>query len=161
MTYWRLKLAGILFSTNFNPPFSKKVKYMKSKFFLFLLLSIGCVSFMAGSYKLYSLYDKANKMEHTVGTIIHLKQEVTYRHRKRYYKNTAHIQYKTKLYDTHVSMQLHNPFLFQGSEIALWYNPDRTEEVVIPSEEGIVWGSTWIFGALCLFLGIVIIKTQK
>lgn len=135
--------------------------YMKLKMILFLLLFIGCISFIAGSYKIYNLYDKSNKMEHTVGVITHLKKEVIYRHRKRYYKTTAHIQYKTKLYDTHVNMQLYNPFLFQGSEIALWYNPDRTEEVIIPSEEGIVWGSTWVFGVLCLFFGIVIIKVQK
>ncbi len=131
---------------------------MKSKVVIFLLFFIGGISFIAGSYGLYSLYDQSGKMEHTVGTVTHLTTEKTYRHRKIYYKHTARIQYETKRYTTHVRMQLHNPFILQGSEISLWYNPDRTEEVVIPSEEGIVWGSAWIFGAFCLSLGTVIIK---
>lgn len=134
---------------------------MKSKVVIFLLFFIGGISFIAGSYGLYSLYDKSGKMEHTVGTVTHLTTEKTYRHRKIYYKHTARIQYETKRYTTHVRMQLYNPFILQGSEISLWYDPDRTEEVVIPSEEGIVWGSAWIFGALCIFLGTVIIKHGK
>ena len=134
---------------------------MKSKVIIFLLLFIGSISFVAGSYSLYSLYDKSNKMEHTVGVVTHLKTERTYRHRKICYKRTARIQYETKLYSTHLRIQLHNPFIFQGNEISLWYYPDRREEVVIPSEEGFIWGCTWIFGAFCLFLGIVIVKARK
>lgn len=134
---------------------------MKSKISIFLLLFIGSISFIAGSYNLYSLYDKSNKMEHAVGVVTHLKTERTYRHRKIYYKHTARIQYKTKLYSTHVSMRLYNPFISQGSEISLWYYPDRTEKVIIPSEEGIIGGSIWVFGVICLFLGIVILKSIK
>ncbi len=37
-------------------------------------------------------------------------------------------------------MQLHNPFILQGSEILLWYCSERTEKAVILSEEGFVWG---------------------
>lgn len=134
---------------------------MKSKIILPVLLFIGCVSFFAGSYNLYSLYDKLNKMEHAIGVVTHLKTERTYRHRKIYYKRTARIQYDTKLYKTHVRMQLHNPFILQGSVISLWYCPDHTEEVIIPTEEGFIWGSTWIFGVLCLFSGVVIVKSRK
>lgn len=126
---------------------------MKSKFIAFLLLFIGGISFLAGSYGLYRLYDQASKMEHTVGVVTHLKTERIYRHRKQRYKHTARIQYKTKLYDTHISKELHNPFIFQGSEISLWYNPERTEEVIIPFEDGLVWGSTWIFSVCCLLVG--------
>lgn len=133
--------------------------YMKSKVVIFILLFIGSVSFIGCSYKLYSLCDKSSKMEHTVGVVTYLKTERTYRHRKIYYKRTAHIQYETKLYNTHVNRQLYNPFIFQGSEVALWYNPDRTEEVIIPFEEGVIWGSIGVFGVLCLFLGIAIKKT--
>ena len=35
---------------------------MKSKIIIFLLLFIGGISFVAGSYNLYSLYDKLNKL---------------------------------------------------------------------------------------------------
>lgn len=129
---------------------------MKSKIIIFLLFFIGGISFIAGSYGIYNLYDKSKKTEHTTGIVTHLKTERTYRHRKIYYKRTARIQYETKRYQSHVRMQLHNPFIFQGSEISVWYNPDRTEEVVIPFEEGIIWGSIWAFGAFCLFLGIAI-----
>lgn len=135
--------------------------YMKSKIIIFLLLFIGGISFIAGSYNLYSLYDKLNKMERTIGVVTHLKTEKTYRHRKIRYKRNARIQYETKRYCSHVRMQLHNPFIFQGSEVSLWYHPDRTEEVVIPFEEGFVWGSVGLFGSFCLFLGTVIIKTTK
>lgn len=134
---------------------------MKPKIVIFLLFFIGGISFIAGSYGFYNLYDKSCKMEHTIGTVTHLKTEYTYRHRKRYYKTTARIQYETKRYTTHVRMQIHNPFVFQESEISLWYNPDRTEEVVIPSEECLVWGGAWTFGAICFFLGTVIAKAQK
>ena len=135
--------------------------YMKPKVIIFLLLFIGGISFIVGSYSLYSLYDKSNKMERTVGIVTHLKTEKTYRHRKIRYKHIARIKYDTKRYSTHVSMQLYNPFIFQGSEISLWYSPDHTEEVLIPSEEGLIWGSTWVFGALCLLLGIVIVRKTK
>lgn len=131
---------------------------MKSKVIIFLLLFIGGISFIAGSYSLYSLYDKSNKMERTIGVVTHLKTEKIYRHRKIRYKRTVRIEYETKRYSTHVSMQLYNPFIFQGSEISLWYSPDRTEDVLIPSETGFIWGSIWIFGAFCLFLGIIIVK---
>lgn len=134
---------------------------MKSKFVVFLLLLIGGISFLVGSYGLYRLYDQSGKMEHTVGAVTHLKTERIYRHRKQRYKHTARIQYKTKLYDTHIRKELHNPFIFQGSEITLWYNPDHTEEVIIPFEDGFVWGSTWIFGAFFLFIGVVIVKFKK
>ena len=79
-------------------------------------------------------------MEHTVGVVTDLKTERIYRNRKVRYKHTARIEYKTKRYSSHVRMQLYNPFIFQGSEISLWYYPDRTEEVVIPFEEGFIWG---------------------
>lgn len=134
---------------------------MRSKVAIFLLLFIGSIAWVAASYKLYDLYDQSNKMEHTVGIVTHLKRERIYRHRKQRYKYIARIQYKTRLYDTHIRKELYNPFIFQGSEISLWYNPDRTEEVIIPSEEGMVWGSSWIFGVLCLLGGIIIIKAQK
>lgn len=133
---------------------------MKSKGIIFLLLFIGGILFVIGSYGIYNLYGKSQAMEHTVGVITHLKTERTYRHRKIYYKRMARIQYETKRYPTHVRMQLHNPFILQGSEISLWYHPDRTEEVVIPFEYGFIWGSVWIFGAFCLFLGMVIVKTK-
>ena len=129
---------------------------MKSKTIILLLFLIGGISFIAGSYGIYNLYDKSKKTEHTTGIVTHLKTERTYRHRKIYYKRTARIQYETKRYKSHVRMQLHNPIIFQGSEISVWYNPDRTEEVIIPFEEGIIWGSIWAFGAFCLFLGIAI-----
>lgn len=134
---------------------------MKSKVIIYLLFFVGGISFFAGLYGLYWLYGQSDKMEHTVGVVTHLKTEKTYRHRKIVYKHTARIQYETKLYTTHVRMQLHNPFISQGSKISLWYDPDCTEEVVIPSEDGIVWGSIGGFGALCLFLGTVIVKTKK
>ena len=140
---------------------SRMVMYMKSKVIIFLLLFIGSISFIAGSYNLYRLYDKSNRMEHTVGVVTDLKTERIYRNRKVRYKHTARIEYKTKRYSSHVRMQLYNPFIFQGSEISLWYYPDRTEEVVIPFEEGFIWGSMWIFGTFCLFLGIVITKAQR
>lgn len=79
-------------------------------------------------------------MEHTVGVVTDLKTERIYRNRKVRYKHTARIEYKTKRYSSHVRMQLYNPFIFQGSEISLWYYPDRTEEVVTPFEEGFIWG---------------------
>ena len=129
---------------------------MKTKAVAFILLFMGCVSLAAGSYNLYCLYDKSSKTEHTTGTVTHLKTEKTYRHRKISYRHTAHIRYETKTHKASVVMQLYNPFVFQGSEISLWYYPDRTDEVIIPSEEGIVWGSVWVLGALCLFSGAVI-----
>lgn len=134
---------------------------MKSKTFLILLLFTGSILFIIGAYNLYLLYDKSGKMEHTTGVVTHLTTEKTYRHRKIYYKRTALIQYGEDLHKDHVSRQLYNPFIFQGSEIALWYSPDHTEEAVIPSEEGFKWGSIWILGGLCLFAGITIIKTKK
>lgn len=134
---------------------------MKSKFFASLWLFIGGISFLAGSYGLYRLYDQAGKMEHTVGVVTHLKTEKIYRHRKQRYKHTARIRYKTKLHDTHIRKELHNPFIFQGSEISLWYNPERPEEVIIPLEDGLVWGSVWIFGVFCLFTGAGIATFKK
>jgi len=134
---------------------------MKSKIVVVLLLLIGSISFLVGSYGLYRMYDQSDKMEHTRGVVTHLKTERIYRHRQQRYKYIARIQYKTKLYDTHVRKELHNPFIFQGSEISIWYNPGRTEEVIIPFEDGLVWGSAWIFGAFCLFIGIVFIKFNK
>ena len=145
----------------FSGPVCQEAERMKSKFVRLLLLFIGGVSFVVGSYRLFSLFDKSNQMEHTVGVVTHLKTERTYRHRKIYYERTARIEYETKLYRTHVRMRLHNPFVFRGSEISLWYNPDRTEEVTIPFEEGFIWGSLWAFGALCFFLGIVNCKISK
>lgn len=134
---------------------------MKSKFIVFFLLLIGGISFLVGSYGLYRLYDQLDKMEHTIGVVTHFKTERIYRHRKQRYKHTARIQCKTKLYDIHIIKELHNPFIFQGSEISLWYNPERTKEVIIPFEDGFVWGSTWIFGAFCLLVGVVIVKFEK
>ena len=52
---------------------SRMVMYMKSKVIIFLLLFIGSISFIAGSYSLYRLYDKSNRMEHTVGVVTDLK----------------------------------------------------------------------------------------
>ena len=134
---------------------------MKSKIVVVLLLLIGSISFLAGSYGLYKMYDQSDKMEHTRGVVTHLKTERIYRQRKWRYKHTARIQYKTKLYDTHIRKELHNPFIFQGSKISLWYNPESTEEVIIPFEDGLIWGSSWIFGVFCLFVGIVIVKSKK
>lgn len=134
---------------------------MNSKIVVALLLFIGGVSFLFGSYGLYRMYDQSDKMEHTIGVVTHLKTERIYRHRKQRYKYIARIQYKTKLYDTHIRKELHNPFIFQGSEISLWYNPERTEEVIIPFEDGLVWGSVWIFGTFCLFIGVVFVKFNK
>lgn len=134
---------------------------MKSRVAILLLLFVGGISFIIGSYRLYGLYDKSKEMEHTEGVVMHLKKERTYRHRKIYCNTTARIEYQTKHYKTHVRKQLHNPFVFQGSEFSLWYYPDRTEEVVIPSEECFICGSLGAFGALCLLLGIVIVKSIK
>ena len=61
---------------------SRMVMYMKSKVIIFLLLFIGSISFIAGSYSLYRLYDKSNRMEHTVGVVTDLKTERIYRNRK-------------------------------------------------------------------------------
>ena len=74
---------------------SRMVMYMKSKVIIFLLLFIGSISFIAGSYSLYRLYDKSNRMEHTVGVVTDLKTERIYRNRKVRYKHTARIEYKT------------------------------------------------------------------
>lgn len=134
---------------------------MKSKFIVFLWLFIGGISFSAGSYGLYGLYGQSDKMEHTTGVVTHMKTERIYRHRKQRYKHTARIRYRAKLYDTHVSRELQNPFIFQGSEISLWYDPDRPEEVIIPFEDGLVWGSIWIFGTFCLFIGIATLRSRK
>lgn len=134
---------------------------MKSKLIAFLLFFIGGISFLVGSYGLYELYDQSSKMEHTVGVVTHLKTERTYHYRKQRYKHTARIQYKTKLHDTHVRRELYNPFIFQGSKISLWYNSERTEEVIIPFEDGLAWGSAWIFGVFCLFTGVVIVRPCK
>lgn len=134
---------------------------MKSKVVIYLLFLTGCVSLFAGLYNLYTLYDKSNTMEHTVGVVTHLKTERTYRHRRIYYTRKACVQYETKLYSAHASMQLRNPFISQGSEITVWYNPKRTGEVIIPFEEGFVWGSVGIFGALCVLLGTGIIIIKK
>lgn len=127
----------------------------------YLLIFICCITFATGTYGLYSLYEKSITMEHTVGKVTHIKTERTYRRRKIYYKHTAVIKYNTKLHPTATSKQLLNPLISQDSEIRLWYNPDRVDDVIIPSEECIIWGCLWICGTVCLLLGIITIKIKK
>lgn len=121
---------------------------------------IGCITFAAGSYGLFDLYDKYDKMEHTEGTVTYLKTEKTYRHRKIYYKHTAIIEYYTGRYKTRTSMQVYNPFISQGQGVTVWFNPQLPDEVVLPSEQGFVWSSLWIFSIICLFLGFVTSKNK-
>ncbi len=91
---------------------------MKSKLIALILLGIGATAFLAGSYGIYQLYDKSGEMEHTTGVVTHMKTERIYRNRKQIYKHTALIRYQTEHYPTHVRKELHNPFIFQGSEIS-------------------------------------------
>lgn len=137
------------------------IQRMKLKIIIFLLLFIGSILFIAGSYRLYSLYRLSDKMEHTVGIVREMKTEKIYRYRKMKYEHIAHIEYKVKDYSRHVRMKVYNPFIFRGSEIALWYNPDRAGEVVLPYQEGWNWGACGAFGLFCLFLGLGIIKKNK
>lgn len=134
---------------------------MKLKIIIFISLLIGGISFLTGMYGFYRLYERSGSMEHTTGVITHLETEKTYRHRKIRYKHTARIRYNTKQYDNIVNMQVYNPFISQGDKISLWYNPDHTEQVVIPSEEGLIWGGTCVFGAFCIFIGVITIKAKK
>lgn len=134
---------------------------MKSKFIALILLIFGGICFLTGSYGIYQLYDQSGKMEHTKGVVTHIKTERIYRNRKQIYKHIALIRYQTEHYPTHVRKELHNPFIFQGSEISLWYNPEHTEEVLIPFEDGIASGGTLILGAVCLFWGTVTAKFKK
>lgn len=134
---------------------------MKSKIIVFLLFFFGGLSCLTGLYGFYRLYDQSGKMVHTVGTVTHLKTETRYIRGKKRFKNTARIQYETPRYPTHVSMQLYNPFISKGSEVSLWYDPESTEKVIIPSEEGILWGGACGLGALFLFLGTALVKKPK
>lgn len=134
---------------------------MKSRLILFLLFTIGGISFLAGLYGFYKLYDQSDKTVHTVGVITHLDTEKRYIRGKKRLKTTARIQYETEHYTTHVRMELHNPFVSQGSEVSLWYDPNATEKVILPSEENILWGGACGLGAFFLFLGITLAKAKK
>ena len=134
---------------------------MKVKIIVFLLFLIGGLLSIVGLWGVYRLYDQSNQTIHTIGVVTHLTTEKRYIRGKQRFKSTARIQYETERYTTHVNMQLYNPFILQGSKISLWYYPHHTEKVVIPSEQGILWGGTCGVGALFLLLGIACITTKK
>lgn len=134
---------------------------MKSKFIILLLLLIGGISFLIGSYGLYVLYDKSGNMVHTTGIVTDINKDRIYRQRKFRYKTTARVQYKVDLYDTNIRKRLRNPFISEGSEVTLWYNPEVPTEVIIPFDDGWVWGCSWIGGALCIIVGVVVIRAKK
>ncbi len=62
---------------------------MKSKLIALILLGIGAIAFLAGSYGIYQLYDQSGEMEHTTGVVTHMKTERIYRNRKQIYKHRA------------------------------------------------------------------------
>ncbi len=84
---------------------------MKSKLIALILLGIGAIAFLAGSYGIYQLYDQSGEMEHTTGVVTHMKTERIYRNRKQIYKHTALIRQSTTLptseknYTTHLSFR--------------------------------------------------------
>lgn len=132
---------------------------MKQKVVGFVLLFVGVISIIFASYGLYSLYDKSESMEHTVGVVKNLDTRKIYRHRKTRYENTAHISYDTKLYGSmHVGVKLYNPFIFQGDSISVWYSPDRPEKIVIPMDDGIIYVFIFASGLLCLALGVICVR---
>lgn len=136
---------------------------MKHKSFAILLLFIGSISFLIGSYGLYRLYNQSDKMIHTTGVVTHLDVESKRMGSRRKYRyiRTARIEYKTDLYQTHVTKKLNNPFIYQGDEIAVWYDPNYTENAIIPFDEGFLWGILDVFGVFCLSVGVIVIKSKK
>lgn len=136
---------------------------MKHKSFAILLLFIGSISFLIGSYGLYRLYSQSDKMIHTTGVVTHLDVESKRMGSRRKYRyiRTARIEYKTDLYKTNVTKKLNNPFIYQGDEISVWYDPNYTENAIIPFDEGFLWGGLDIFGIFCLSVGVIVIKSKK
>lgn len=122
------------------------------------LFIFGGISFLVGLFGFYRLYDQSNKTIHTEGIVTHLEIDKKYIRGKARFENYARIQYETERYTTNVNMKLHNPFVYQGSRISVWYYPDQAEKVILPSEESIFSGGALGLGAFFLFLGVLFIK---
>mgnify|MGYP003397740053 CR=1 FL=1 len=132
---------------------------MKQKVVGFVLLFVGVISILLASYGLYSLYDKSESMEHTVGFVKYLDTKRIHRYRKIRYENTAQISYDTKRYgNMYVGVKLYNPFIFQGDSISVWYSPERPEKIVIPMDDGIIYAFIVASGLLCLVLGVICVR---
>lgn len=142
-------------------PVSKYEEHMSTKVIAALLCILGGFTFLAGTYGFCRLYAQSTQTIHTTGIVTHLNTTKRYIRGKKRFKRTARIQYDTRLYTTHINTQLHNPLISEGSKISLWYYPDHTEKVVIPSEGGIIYGGTCLLGALLLAPGVAMTISGK
>lgn len=135
---------------------------MKSKTIIALLFIVGGISFLLGLYCCYSMYEKSCHLEHTRGIVKEMRVHKVYKHRKMRRIQEAVINYDTNKYGNYqISMRLSNPLIFQGTELTIWYNPERPEHVVIPYEDGLTWIMLLGFGLLCLVLGAIGVKGKK
>lgn len=143
---------------------------MKSRVIILLMFSLGVLLFSAGSYGFYTLYDHSLKTEKTVGVVerIDVRKEYNH-HRVRHrltnsinYKRTAIINYETKEYgNMKTSVELSNPFIFQDTELSVWYYPNHAKSIIIPFDYVVIWGFIFLIGVSLVGFGVVIIRKDN
>lgn len=136
---------------------------MKSKVTAYLtLFIIGSIILLAVGYRLYDLYAVSQEMVHTSGIVSRIDSKKVYRlGRKSTYRYTAHLEYQVDGRIERASVELHHPFLSEGSEISLWYHPSYRREIILPSQEYFMWGIAGFFGVICFLFGIILVKTKE